>query len=313
MEFRHTPVLLAEVLEGLAVRPDGRYVDGTTGGAGHSSRIAERLGEKGKLFCFDQDAEALAAAKERLAEYGDKVVFFHDNFENAVRRLKEEGVEEVDGILLDLGVSSYQLDNAERGFSYRYDAPLDMRMNREQKLSAWEVVNQSQENELFRILRDYGEEKFAKNIAKNIVKARAEKPIESTFELNEIIKASMPARMRQDGHPSKRSFQAIRIACNRELDVLENAITPMIDMLAEGGRLCIISFHSLEDRIVKEAFRNAEHPCICPPGFPQCACGRKPKGKCIGKRPITAGAEEAEENPRSKPAKLRIFEKGESN
>ena len=309
MEFSHKPVLLNEVLEGLDIKPEGVYVDGTVGGAGHSSEIAKRLGTNGKLYCFDQDEEALSAATKRLEEYGDKVTLIRNNFENAVVDLYQRGVKGADGILLDLGVSSYQLDNAERGFSYRYDAPLDMRMDKDNPVSAFTIVNEYSETEIFHIIRDYGEEKFAKNIAKKIAQARAERPIETTFELNEIIKAAIPAKMRQDGHPSKRSFQAIRIACNRELDVLKAAIEPMIDFLNPGGRLCIISFHSLEDRMVKETFRTAEKPCTCPPNCPQCVCGKVSKGKVISRKAITATEEELADNNRSKPAKLRIFEK----
>ena len=309
MEFSHIPVLLNEVLEGLDIKPGGTYVDGTVGGGGHSSEIAKRLDENGKLYCFDQDDEALAAATDRLKTYGSKVTLIKNNFENAVSDLTQRGVAGADGILLDLGVSSYQLDNAERGFSYRYDAPLDMRMDKGNPISAYTIINEYSETEIFHIIRDYGEEKFAKNIAKKIVQARQEKPVETTFELNELIRAAIPARMRQDGHPSKRSFQAIRIACNRELDVLEAAIEPMVDFLKPGGRLCIISFHSLEDRMVKETFRRLEKPCTCPPNFPQCVCGKVSKGKVISRKAITASEEELEQNNRSKPAKLRVFEK----
>ncbi len=309
MEFSHIPVLLNEVLEGLDIKPGGTYVDGTVGGGGHSSEIAKRLDENGKLYCFDQDDEALAAATDRLKAYGSKVTLIKNNFENAVSDLTQRGVAGADGILLDLGVSSYQLDNAERGFSYRYDAPLDMRMDKGNPISAYTIINEYSETEIFHIIRDYGEEKFAKNIAKKIVQARQEKPVETTFELNELIRAAIPARMRQDGHPSKRSFQAIRIACNRELDVLEAAIEPMVDFLKPGGRLCIISFHSLEDRMVKETFRRLEKPCTCPPNFPQCVCGKVSKGKVISRKAITASEEELEQNNRSKPAKLRVFEK----
>ncbi len=309
MEFSHIPVLLNEVLEGLDIKPGGTYVDGTVGGGGHSSEIAKRLDENGKLYCFDQDDEALAAATDRLKAYSSKVTLIKNNFENAVSDLTQRGVAGADGILLDLGVSSYQLDNAERGFSYRYDAPLDMRMDKGNPISAYTIINEYSETEIFHIIRDYGEEKFAKNIAKKIVQARQEKPVETTFELNELIRAAIPARMRQDGHPSKRSFQAIRIACNRELDVLETAIEPMVDFLKPGGRLCIISFHSLEDRMVKETFRRLEKPCTCPPNFPQCVCGKVSKGKVISRKAITASEEELEQNNRSKPAKLRVFEK----
>ena len=310
MEFYHIPVLLNEVIEGLNIRPDGVYVDGTVGGGGHSSEIAKLLNENGRLYCFDQDSEALAAAKERLKEYGDRVVFIHDNYVNAVSVLQGMGVDGADGILLDIGVSSYQLDNPERGFSYNADAPLDMRMNRENALTAYDIVNTYSKNELTRILRDYGEEKFADRIAVNIVKAREKEAVRTTFELNEIIKASIPARMlSENGHPSKRTFQALRIECNKELDVLKSSVDGMIDFLRPEGRLLIISFQSLEDRIVKNAFKTAENPCTCPPSFPKCVCGKESKGKCVTKRPITAGEDELEKNRRSKPAKLRIFER----
>ncbi|MBR5422189.1 MAG: 16S rRNA (cytosine(1402)-N(4))-methyltransferase RsmH [Lachnospiraceae bacterium] len=309
MEFVHRPVLYREVMEGLDLKPDGIYVDGTVGGGGHSSGIAQQLGEEGRLYCFDQDEEALAAAAERLKPFGEKVSLIRSNFENAVNILKERGVDAVDGILLDLGVSSYQLDNADRGFSYRYDSPLDMRMDREGGRSARDIVNEESEEELKRILKEYGEERFAAGIARNIVKHRASAPIETTGELSEIIKEAVPARMRADKHPAKRSFQALRIACNRELEVLGSSIGPMVGLLKEGGRLCIISFHSLEDRIVKEAFRSMEKPCICPPDFPQCVCGRRSLGRCVNRKAITAAEDELEENERSHSAKLRIFEK----
>ena len=309
MEFRHIPIMLNEVLEGLAIKADGIYMDGTLGGAGHSSEIAARLGENGRLYGFDQDEEALAAAGKRLEVFGDRVERIHANYENAVGILKERGVSGLDGILLDIGVSSYQLDNAERGFSYMQDAPLDMRMDRSQSLTAEEIVNRWSEDEITKILKEYGEEKFARNIAKSIVRERQKAPIETTFALNEIIKNAIPAKMRADGHPSKRSFQAIRIACNRELDVLERSLTAMIDFLNPGGRIAVITFHSLEDRIVKNAFRNAEHPCTCPPSFPVCVCGKTSKGHCVNHKPIVPGEEELEQNSRSKPAKLRIFEK----
>lgn len=309
MEFRHIPIMLNEVLEGLAIKADGIYMDGTLGGAGHSSEIAARLGANGRLYGFDQDEEALAAAGKRLEAFGDRVERIHANYENAVSILKEKGVTGLDGILLDIGVSSYQLDNAERGFSYMQDAPLDMRMDRSQSLTAEEIVNDWSEEEIAKILKEYGEEKFARNIAKHIVRERQKAPIRTTFALNEIIKGAIPAKMRADGHPSKRSFQAIRIACNRELDVLERSLEEMIDFLNPGGRFAVITFHSLEDRIVKNAFRNAEHPCTCPPDFPVCVCGKKPKGKCVNHKPIVPGEEELERNSRSKPAKLRIFEK----
>ena len=281
---------------------------GTLGGAGHASAVCEKL-SNGHFYGIDQDDAAIMAASERLAPFGDKVTILRSNYCNARTLLAELGVEKVDGIVLDLGVSSYQLDTEERGFSYRYDAPLDMRMDRRQSLTAADIVNNYSETELFHIIRDYGEEQFAKNIAKHIVQARADKPVETTFELNEIIKASIPAKMRQNGHPSKQTFQAIRIACNRELEVLKNSLDDMIDMLNPGGRLCIITFHSLEDRIVKNVFRTNENPCTCPPEFPVCVCGKVSKGKVITKKPILPSEEELAENSRSKSAKLRVFEK----
>lgn len=310
MKFEHQPVLLKETIDALNIKPDGIYLDGTLGGGGHSYEIASRLSEKGHLYGIDQDQDALDAAAERLSEYKDKVTYIHCNYREAVTRLKQEGVSGVDGILLDLGVSSYQLDNGERGFSYRTDAPLDMRMDTRQTLTAAEIINTYDETELFRMIKDYGEDKFAKNIAKHIVAARQKKRIETTFELNEIIKAAIPARMRAEGgHPSKRTFQAIRVECNRELEVLSESLQEMIDFLNPAGRFAIITFQSLEDRIVKNAFREAEHPCTCPPGLPVCVCGKVPLGKCIGHKPITATEEEILNNRRSKPAKLRVFEK----
>jgi len=310
MDFKHYSVLLNETIDNLNIKPDGIYVDGTLGGAGHSSHIAAKLSDGGRLFGIDQDEDAIKAASERLKPYEDKVTIIRDNYENAVSRIKELGVNEVDGILLDLGVSSFQLDNEERGFSYRYDTPLDMRMDRRQELTAREIVNEFSEMELFHIIKNYGEDKFAKNIAKHIVANRKQKPIETTFELNEIIKAAIPARMREKGgHPSKRTFQALRIACNRELEVLENSLDGMIDFLAPGGRICVITFHSLEDRIVKNNFRKNENPCTCPPEIPICVCGKKSKGKVITRKPILPSEKELEENSRSKSAKLRVFEK----
>jgi len=309
INFNHRPVLLDEVLEGLNIRPDGIYVDGTLGGAGHSSEIVKRL-DTGKHIGIDQDEDAILVATERLRDFKDKVKIVKSNYENMDAILKELGIERVSGILLDLGVSSYQLDTPERGFSYRYDAPLDMRMDRESERTASDIVNEYSEMELFRVIRDYGEDRFAKNIAKHIVAERAKKRIETTFELNEIIKASIPAKVRETGgHPSKRTFQAIRIELNRELEVLSSSIDRMIDMLEDGGRLCIITFHSLEDRIVKTAFNKAENPCICPPGFPVCVCGRKSKGRHLTKKAIIPSEKELDENPRSKSSKLRIFEK----
>lgn len=310
MDFKHYSVLLNETIDNLNIKPDGIYVDGTLGGAGHSSCIAAKLSDGGRLFGIDQDEDAIKAASERLRPYEDKVTIIRDNYENAVSRIKELGVNEVDGILLDLGVSSFQLDNEERGFSYRYDTPLDMRMDRRQELTAREIVNEFSEMEIFHIIKNYGEDKFAKNIAKHIVANRKQKPIETTFELNEIIKAAIPARMREKGgHPSKRTFQALRIACNRELEVLENSLDGMIDFLAPGGRICVITFHSLEDRIVKNNFRKNENPCTCPPEIPICVCGKKSKGKVITRKPILPSEKELEENSRSKSAKLRVFEK----
>ena len=310
MVFKHTSVLLTETIEGLQIKPDGIYVDGTLGGGGHSYEIAGRLNVKGKLTGIDQDDAAIKAAGERLKEYGDKVTIVRSNYRNTKGVLTGLGVEQIDGMMLDLGVSSYQLDNQERGFSYRYDTPLDMRMDMRQNLSAREIINTYSEMELFRVIRDYGEDKFAKNIAKHIVRARAEKEIETTGELNEIIKAAIPAKMRAEGgHPSKRTFQAIRIECNRELEVLKESLEELIDLLAPGGRLCIITFHSLEDRIVKTAFKQAANPCTCPPQFPVCVCGKVSKGKVITGKPILPSEEELAENSRSKSAKLRIFEK----
>lgn len=311
MEFRHSSVLLKETVEALCVKPEGIYVDGTLGGGGHAFEVCRQL-TGGHFYGIDQDEAAVCAAKERLACFGDRVTILQNNYCNMRVALLAEGVEHVDGILLDLGVSSYQLDNQERGFSYRFDAALDMRMDRRQALTARDIVNNYSESELFRIIRDYGEERFAKNIAKYIVKARADKPLETTFELNEIIKAAIPARMRRDGHPSKRTFQAIRIECNRELEVLERSLDDFIEMLNPGGRLCIITFHSLEDRIVKAAFRRNENPCTCPPEFPVCVCGKVSKGSVVTKKPILPGEKETEENSRSKSAKLRVFQKKEA-
>ena len=308
MEFNHYSVMLEETIENLNIKPDGIYVDGTLGGGGHAFHVCKRL-ENGHFYGIDQDDAAITAASERLSVYGDMVTVIRNNYCNAKAALREIGVDKVDGIVLDLGVSSYQLDTEERGFSYRFDADLDMRMDRRQTLTAKDIVNQYSEMDLFRIIRDYGEDNFAKNIAKHIVKARQIKEIQTTGELNEIIKAAIPAKMRQNGHPSKKTFQAIRIECNRELEVLKNALDDLIDLLNPGGRLCIITFHSLEDRIVKTAFKNKENPCTCPPEFPVCVCGKKAEGKVISKKPILPSAEELEANSRSKSAKLRVFEK----
>lgn len=310
MSFSHKSVLLEETIEGLDIKPDGIYVDGTLGGGGHSYEIAKKLSEKGHLYGIDQDEAAIEAAGERLKEYKDRVTIIRDNYENAVSDLKQSGVTGVDGIILDLGVSSYQLDTVERGFSYKYDTALDMRMDLRQPLSAKEIVNDYSQADLARIIRDYGEDKFANNIAKHIVTARQKKPIETTYELNDIIKAAIPAKMRAEGgHPSKRTFQAIRIECNRELDVLKNSLEEMIRFLNPGGRICIITFHSLEDRIVKSMFKKQENPCTCPPGFPVCTCGKTSLGKVITRKPILPSDEELEVNSRSKSAKLRIFER----
>ena len=310
MEFNHTSVLLNETIEGLKIKPDGIYVDGTLGGGGHSFEIAKRLNDNGRLIGIDQDEAAILAAGERLKDFGDKVTIVRSNYRNALSVLHDLGIEKIDGMMLDLGVSSYQLDTQERGFSYRYDAPLDMRMDDRQVLTARDIVNEYSEMELFRIIRDYGEDRFAKNIAKHIVMARAKKPIETTGELNEIIRAAIPAKMRAEGgHPSKRTYQAIRIECNKELEVLKESLEELIGILNPGGRLCIITFHSLEDRIVKTAFKKAENPCTCPPSFPVCVCGKKSQGKVITGKPVLPCEEEMESNPRSKSAKLRIFEK----
>lgn len=310
MEFKHKSVLLDETIEGLNIKPDGIYVDGTLGGGGHSYHIASRLSDKGRLIGIDQDKDAIKAASERLKEFGDKVTIVRDNYTNFRKILDDLNVEKVDGILLDIGVSSYQLDNTERGFSYNADAPLDMRMDDRQKLTAKDIVNEYDEQTLFRIIRDYGEDKFAKNIAKHIVAARREKEIETTGELVEIISGAIPKKLQKNGNPAKKTFQAIRIELNHELDVLKESIDGMIDSLNIGGRLCIITFHSLEDRIVKQKFKVNENPCTCPPNFPVCVCGKVSKGRIITRKPIVPSDEEIAENKRSKSSKLRIFEKG---
>lgn len=309
LHFAHKSVLLDETIEGLHVVPNGIYVDGTLGGGGHASEVCRRLTD-GHFYGIDQDEAAIRAAGERLKPYGDRVTILRDNYCNAVSRLRELGVTGADGMMLDLGVSSYQLDTVERGFSYRYDTDLDMRMDQRQTLTAKEILNTYSEMELFRIIRDYGEDPFAKNIAKHIVRARQDKMIETTGELNEIIKAAIPAKMRATGgHPSKRTFQAIRIECNHELDVLRESLDGMIDFLNDEGRLAIITFHSLEDRIVKSAFRKNENPCTCPTNFPVCVCGQVSKGRVLTRKPILPSEGELEENSRSKSAKLRIFER----
>ena len=309
VEFNHYSVMLHETIEQLNINPDGIYVDGTLGGGGHAYEVCSRL-KNGHFYGIDQDDAAIAAASARLQPFGDKVTVIRNNYVNAVEALREYGVTGVDGIVLDLGVSSYQLDTEDRGFSYRFDAPLDMRMDRRQTLTARDIVNNYSEMELYHIIRDYGEDPFAKNIAKHIVAAREQVPIRTTGELTEIIRESIPMKMQvKSGHPAKRTFQAIRIELNRELDVLRDSLDGMIDILDDGGRLCIITFHSLEDRIVKTIFRKNENPCTCPSDFPVCVCGKKSKGKVITRKPILPGETEMEENPRSKSAKLRIFER----
>ena len=310
MAFEHKSVLLYETVDSLNIRPDGIYVDGTLGGGGHAYEVCRRLGEHGRLIGIDQDADAIAAATKRLEPFADKVTVVRSNYENIASVLHELGIEKVDGIYLDLGVSSYQLDTASRGFTYREDAPLDMRMDQRNTQTAADIVNTYSEMELYRIIRDYGEDRFAKNIAKHIVRQRQEKPYETTGELIETIQAAIPAKIRATGgHPAKRTFQAIRIELNHELDVLNCSIDTMIDLLNPGGRLSIITFHSLEDRIVKKRFRDNENPCICPPEFPVCMCGRKSKGTVITRKPIVPGEEELEYNKRSKSSKLRVFER----
>lgn len=310
MEFKHISVLLDETIEELHIKPDGIYVDGTLGGGGHAYHVCQKLSEKGRYIGIDQDADAIAASTKRLAPFKDKVTIVRDNYVNMPKVLHDLGIEHVDGILLDLGVSSFQLDEKERGFTYREDVPLDMRMDQRQSLTARDIVNDYSEMELFHIIRDYGEEKFAKNIAKHIVQAREKKPVETTGELVEIIKAAIPAKIRmQKGHPAKQTFQAIRIELNRELEVLRDSLDDMIDFLNPGGRICIITFHSLEDRIVKNAFRTNEHPCTCPPDFPVCVCGKVSKGRVVTRKPVLPGEKELEENSRSKSAKLRVFER----
>ena len=310
MEFRHKSVLLEESIDALQIKPDGIYVYGTLGGGGHSYEICTHLSDKGRLIGIDQDEAAIEAATGRLERFKDRVTIVRSNYCNMKRELGRLGITSVDGVILDLGVSSYQLDEASRGFTYREDAPLDMRMDQRQTLSAKEVVNEYSEMELYHIIRDYGEEKFAKNIAKHIVSARNQKALETTGELIHVIKAAIPAKVRAvGGHPAKRTFQAIRIEVNRELDVLENSLGDMIDLLNDGGRICVITFHSLEDRIVKNKFRECENPCTCPKEFPVCVCGKKSKGKVITRKPVIPSQEELEENSRAKSSKLRVFER----
>ena len=310
MEFVHKSVLLDEVIDNLNIKPDGIYVDGTLGGAGHGKEVCKRLGKNGRFIGIDRDEDAIKASTERLSEFGDIVTIVRSNYSDMVSVLQDLGIDKVDGITLDLGVSSFQLDTADRGFSYRMDAPLDMRMDNRQELSAATVVNEYSESELFHIIKNYGEDKFAKNIAKNIVIERAKSPILTTGRLAEIVDKSIPMKMKkQGGHPAKRTFQAIRIEVNHELDVLQQNLSDMIDILNPGGRFCIITFHSLEDRIVKKAFREAENPCICPPDFPVCVCGRVSKGRMFPRKPILPSDCEMEANPRSKSAKLRVFQR----
>ena len=310
MEFRHTSVLLKETIEALNIMPGGVYLDGTLGGGGHAFEVCKKLNDNGRLYGIDQDADAIIAAGKRLEEFGKKAVIIRDNYCNAREVLREQGVDKVDGIVLDLGVSSYQLDTMERGFTYKYDTPLDMRMDQRQMLTARNIVNEYDEKMLYRVIRDYGEDSFAKNIAKHIVQARQHKPIETTFELNEVIKAAIPAKMRAvGGHPSKRAFQAIRIECNHELEVLKDTLGDLVHLLNPQGRLCIITFHSLEDRIVKSFFKEMEHPCTCPPEFPVCICGKLPSGRVVTRKPVLPSQEELEVNSRSKSAKLRVFER----
>ena len=310
MKFAHVSVLLEETIEQLHIRPNGIYVDGTLGGGGHAYEVLRRLSPEGRLIGIDQDAAAVEAAGERLAEFGGQAIIVRSNYCNMRLELQKLNVDRVDGILLDLGVSSYQLDSVERGFTYREDVPLDMRMDRRQTRTARDIVNEYSEQELFRVIRDYGEDKFAKNIAKHIVAARAKKPIETTGDLVEIIRSSIPAKVRMSGgHPAKRTFQAIRIELNGELEVLKNSLDDMIDLLKPGGRICVITFHSLEDRMVKTIFKTNENPCTCPSNFPVCVCGNKPKGRLAVKKPIVPGEEELTKNKRSKSSKLRVVER----
>lgn len=309
MEFNHVSVLLNETIEGLNIKPDGIYADGTLGGAGHSYQIASKLNGLGRLIGFDQDEDAITASTERLKEFKN-VTIVRSNYRNMKEELNNRGIEKIDGILLDLGVSSYQLDTVSRGFSYKEEAPLDMRMDNRNEVTARDIVNNYSQGDLFRIIRDYGEDKFAANIAKHIVMNREIKPIETTTELAEIVKAAIPMKFRkQGGHPAKQTFQAIRIELNSELSVLKESLMDMIDLLNPNGRICIITFHSLEDRIVKNIFKEAEDPCTCPKNFPTCVCGKKSKGKVITRKPILPSEEELKLNLRSKSAKLRIFEK----
>lgn len=310
MEFHHISVLLNECIHGLDIKSDGIYVDGTLGGAGHSKEICNHLSKKGHLVGIDQDINAINASSKKLADEGCQVTFIESNFSDVKRQLKSREITQIDGMLLDLGVSSHQLDEPERGFSYMHDAPLDMRMNQDTELSAYHVVNNYSEEDLDELIQKYGEEKWSKRIVKFICEHRADKPIETTYELVEIIKKAVPKGARRDGpHPAKRTFQAIRIEVNNELGIIENTILDIVDLLKPGGRLCIITFHSLEDRIVKQTYKKLEDPCTCPREFPVCICNKKSQIKIITRKPILPSDEEIAENPRSRSAKLRIIEK----
>lgn len=312
MEFMHKSVLLEEAVDGLKVKPDGVYVDGTLGGAGHAERVCGKLSAKGRFIGIDQDQDAIIAAARRLEKYKGNTTIVRSNYCYMVQELKKLGIEKADGILLDLGVSSYQLDHAERGFTYQKDAPLDMRMDQRSDQTAGDLVNEYSEKELFRVIRDYGEEKFARNIARRIVDYRKDKPIKTTGELAQIVRDAIPMKYRKmPGHPAKRTFQALRIELNKELEVLENSLESMIEILNDGGRICVITFHSLEDRIVKNIFKKSENPCTCPRDFPVCVCGKKPLGRAVTRKPILPTQREMEANRRSKSAKLRVFERME--
>ena len=309
-EFKHISIMPDEVIEYLNIKPDGIYVDGTLGGGGHALLVAGRLSGQGRLIGIDQDGDAIRAAGERLADYRDRVEIVRDNYSSMRKILEDRSIDRVDGILLDLGVSSWQLDQGQRDFSYREDAPLDMRMDQRQDLTAADIVNDYSETDLFHVIRNYGEDPFAKNIAKHIVRARAEKPVETTGQLADIIKAAIPAKVRKGGgHPAKRTFQALRIEVNQELEVLKSNLEDMVDLLNDGGRICVITFHSLEDRIVKKTFRACENPCICPPEFPVCTCGKVSKGRVLTRKPVLPDPNELEENSRARSAKLRVFER----
>ena len=310
MRFEHKSVLLKETISGLHIKSDGIYVDGTLGGGGHTYEVCKQLGQLGSVIGIDQDEAAIEAAQVRLSDFGEKVTIVRSNYCNIKSQLQRLGIQGVDGIILDLGVSSYQLDTAERGFSYMKDAPLDMRMDRRQEMTAKDIVNTYSERDLFRVIRDYGEDKFAKNIAKHIALARERDPILTTLQLSEIISRAIPMKMQKNsGHPAKKTFQALRIELNKELEVLRDSLDEMIEALNDEGRLCVITFHSLEDRIVKSAFRRNENPCTCPSDFPVCVCGEISKGKVITKKPIIPTESETEDNPRAKSAKLRIFKR----